>query len=145
MKKQSPWSLVGFGGLFVVLVLVDLFTKDIFYKTKGVYDAGFFSLHLVTNTGASFGILKPYNVILIALSIIVLGGIIIYFAKSEPVKRLFLVFLAAGTLGNLLNRITYGFVVDFIDFKFFPVFNVADSLIFVGVVGLIIILLREKK
>jgi signal peptidase II len=141
-SKERAWF--SWSALFLGVVIFDVLIKDFFLKTKASYDLGIFWLHLVTNTGASFGMLKQYNVVLSVLSIIVLAGILIYFRKAEKKVRPCLVLIAAGTLGNLVNRVMYGFVVDFIDFKFFPVFNIADMAIFFGVAGFAYILIREK-
>ena len=53
------------------------------------------------------------------------------------------ILIVSGLLGNLIDRVFRGFVVDFIDFKFWPVFNIADSCIFIGVIWLIIVILKE--
>ncbi|MFH1917385.1 MAG: signal peptidase II [Nanoarchaeota archaeon] len=144
MKRMKPKETLIYSVVFVILVLLDQLVKDFFLKTNAYYDLGFFALHLVTNTGASFGMLKPYNIVLLVLSVIVLAGIFLYFRRVMPNARPYLLLIAAGTMGNLLNRMAYGFVVDFIDFRFFPVFNFADMFIFFGIVGFGILLLREK-
>lgn len=143
-QKSKPKEWFIWCALFGGIVALDLLLKDFFLKTKAEYDAGIFVLHLVTNTGASFGMLKQYNVILSILAIAVLAGLLIYFRKVQGTTRVFLVLIAAGTFGNLVNRISYGYVVDFIDFGFFPVFNVADMAIFFGVAGYAYVLIREK-
>ena len=52
-------------------------------------------------------------------------------------------FILGGTIGNLIDRIAYGFVIDFLDFRIWPVFNVADSFVTIGVIGLIIYLWKK--
>lgn len=95
----------------------------------------FFQLTYVENTGAAFGMMQGGNVLLI----FVMLGIIAYILKSwkelcayGPLVRWGCVFILAGAAGNLYDRIVLGYVVDFLDFLVWPVFNVADSFITVG-------------
>ena len=102
-----------------------------------------FHLTYIHNFGAGFGILKNQTLILILISIIVIGVIFYYINKIQE-KQVYLQVLIGlvlgGTWGNLIDRIAYGFVIDFIDFRIWPVFNFADSFITIGVIGLIIYL-----
>ncbi|MBR1814303.1 MAG: signal peptidase II [Lachnospiraceae bacterium] len=92
-----------------------------------------FELHLVHNTGAAFGILKGNTPLLLALPSILVLALLYLYAKApadsrmRPLRLVFLC-LAAGGIGNLIDRFRLGFVVDFLYFKLidFPVFNVAD-------------------
>jgi signal peptidase II len=129
--------------LLLFLLALDQLTKGFFFAKHAVLDFGWLTLHLVTNTGASFGMFQGYGIILLVLSITALVVIGWYFPRASRGSRIPLVFIAAGILGNLLNRIAYGFVIDFIDLHWWPVFNAADSCIFVGVVWLCIVLLWE--
>lgn len=132
----------------VMLVLaLDQLTKLIAqrYMPSG---SGFFSFNYTTNTGAAFGMLKDSNVFLIIISFIVLAAIIYFwFYHSKKISRntaIFSALLFGGVLGNLLDRLFRGFVVDFIDFSFWPAFNAADIAITVGVGGLVWIIWREE-
>jgi len=100
---------------------------------------GFFNLVHVHNTGAAWGMLRGLNGYLIALSIIVL--IIMTLFRRAIMEDVFFQRIAAGLIiggiiGNLFDRLHFGYVVDFLDFylygKHFPSFNVADSAICVG-------------
>jgi signal peptidase II len=113
------------------LLLVDRITKFWAMTIQYPYDAGWIAFRFVTNTGAGFSILQDQNALLTWIAIIALG-LIIYFHHYFP--RSGLILLVAGLVGNLLDRITYGAVIDFIDLKFWPVFNMADSYISIGVI-----------
>ncbi len=96
--------------------------------------------HLVQNTGAGFGILKGYTVILTLISLIVAAAIILNYGKiprewwPQASWGLFL----GGVVGNLIDRAVRGAVIDFIDLGFWPAFNVADAAISIAAVALII-------
>src|SRR3989344_5748322 len=98
-------------------------------------------LHLtyVHNTGAGFGILNNKNFLLLLFSLVVLIFVVYYFVKerNRDVKFIFII-LASGIVGNVIDRISFGYVIDFIDFRIWPVFNIADIAIFVSIVGLVV-------
>ncbi len=99
---------------------------------------GIFHLTFVRNTGAAFGILKsqPYFFVIIAfLAVSFLAYLLIKkpaFLRSPD--RVALSLILSGTLGNLTDRLRFGHVIDFLDFRIWPVFNIADSAITVGAV-----------
>lgn len=101
------------------------------------------------NSGAAFGIFQSGNLVIMVLAIVASGFIIYYFPqieKSEWSIRLAMIFQLAGALGNLIDRFQYGYVVDFIAVMDFPVFNIADASISIGVAILILgILIQEIK
>ena len=106
---------------------------------------GVFHLTRVNNTGAAFGILRGYSGVLVSVAFgcVVFLGIYLFrkfFLKKEisSLVALALLFVAAGALGNLYDRVFYGYVVDFIDFRIWPVFNIADTSISVGLLLLAI-------
>jgi len=106
------------------------------------------SLTYVTNTGAAFGLFPDYGVIFMVIAVVVIVTIVFYYRHLPGEQWLVQASLGlqlGGALGNLLNRLQYGHVIDFIDFKIWPVFNVADSSIFVGVVILAFHLLRHGE
>ncbi len=95
----------------------------------------FFQLRYVENTGAAFGMMQGGNLLLIFIML----GIIVYLLKSwkelcsyGKMVEVGSIFILAGAIGNLYDRIVLGYVVDFLDFLVWPVFNVADSFITVG-------------
>jgi len=106
------------------------------------------SLTYVTNTGVAFGLFPEYGTIFMVIAVVVVVAIIFYYRHLPGEQWLVQVSLGlqlAGALGNLLDRLRHGHVIDFIDFKVWPVFNVADSSVFVGVVILAFLLLRHGE
>ena len=94
----------------------------------------------ITNSGAAFGIFQGAGPLLVVTSIIGMAAIFIYLVNPEfahPVMRAGLALMLGGAIGNLIDRVYAGEVVDFIKFPDFPAFNVADSCITIGVLLLI--------
>lgn len=148
----SILALVGFIAMDQVLkVLVIYFLKPIGSITliPHVLD-----LHYVENTGVAFGMFSNMPIILsIIVAVIAAIGIYIIVKRkiSSPIGHWALVVMIAGGIGNFLDRIFYGFVVDYIEFTFvdFAVFNFADMLITCGagvmIVYLIVDMVRLAK
>ena len=100
------------------------------------------ALHItyITNTGSAFGLFKDLNLLFIFISIAIMIFIVYYLknAKSEnKIESAFFGLLFGGIIGNLIDRLIYGHVIDFIDFRIWPVFNLADSFITISVIGLV--------
>ena len=105
-------------------------------------------LHLtyITNTGSAFGLFKGFNIFFILFSIIVIIVIFYYLNKikeNDKALQFAIGLLLGGTIGNLIDRIFYGAVIDFIDFRIWPVFNLADSAVTISIIFLIILLWRK--
>ena len=98
---------------------------------------------LLSPSAASFGMFKGNNALLAWFSVIVLGLIMLNVDKIKRKHSVPVLFLVAGLLGNLIDRVCRGFVIDFVDLKFWPVFNLADSLIVIGAIWLIVIVLIQ--
>jgi len=102
-----------------------------------------------SNTGVAFGMLQGMNPVFIGLAFVVSLGIIYYYPKIEKrdwLIRLALMMELGGAVGNLIDRIRYGHVIDFISIGNFPVWNIADACITVGVFILLIgVWLQEKR
>ncbi len=128
--------------LIIILVILDQLSK-FYFINRNIKIFSFFSLTFVKNTGVSFGLFKGYNLIFILLTLLVIATII-YNYKKYPKSYLAFNLILAGAIGNLIDRIFRGFVIDFIDFNFWPVFNLADSLIVIGALILIYNLIKEK-
>ena len=98
------------------------------------------SFNLTTNTGAGFGIFSGYNAILLFLSLIILGAILYYYDKIPDKKYIYVsvALIIGGAIGNIIDRIAHGRVIDFIDFAYWPAFNVADSAITIGAILVVI-------
>ncbi len=117
--------------LIILLILLDQVSKYFFTKT--------------INYGAAFNILTGYTTFLIIFSLITLGFVIYYYTKNKDNRiKLSLSFLIAGIIGNLIDRITLGYVRDFIDLPYWPVFNFADMFNVVGVIFLLYIVYKKK-
>ena len=112
-------------------------------------------LHLtyVENTGAAFGMLKDHRWVFLVISTVALGGMIVYMFLNKtkhPLETTSVAFIVGGGIGNMIDRLARGFVVDFVDVKCIPhwnyIFNVADIFVCVGC-GLFIlyVLLFETK
>ncbi len=103
-----------------------------------------FSITLVSNTGAGFGILQHQRVILSLIAFLVILWLT-YTVQNETLISTIVGYgmVAGGALGNLIDRLLMGSVTDFLSFTFFPAFNVADSAISLGVVVLLISLWKE--
>ena len=102
------------------------------------------------NTGAAFGILHGQTLFLTVFAVVVLIVLVIYTIRENrnltPIQKLGIGMIIGGTAGNLLDRVLYGYVIDFIDLPFidFPVFNLADTFINIGAAVLLITLLARK-
>lgn len=108
---------------------------------------GVFHLSLVHNRGAAFGMLKDQLPLFVVSSLLAI--VLIFFSLKEHNKNkiysLSLSLILAGAIGNLIDRLAFGYVIDFLDFRVWPVFNVADSAITVGAVLLGWSLLTAKS
>lgn len=95
-----------------------------------------FHITLVKNRGAAFGLLQGKVPFILLTSL--LAVVLIYFnlkdSKGNRPVKIFLSLILAGALGNLFDRLMFGYVIDFLDFRVWPVFNVADSAITVGAI-----------
>ena len=105
-------------------------------------------LTLVYNPGAAFGIFKDQLILLSIITILSIAFIayllLSWHKKGNLVEKMAFGFILAGAMGNLTDRLKVGYVVDFIDFRVWPVFNIADSFITIGVCLIVIIMWRRK-
>ena len=100
------------------------------------------------NTGIAFGQFRDNQIIVIVLSVIAIVWMLVYFARPggrSPLLPVALGLLTGGAASNLFDRLTQGHVTDFIEFPRFPVFNLADAAITVGVVLLLLVLLSGER
>lgn len=123
--------------LFLIFIIIDRLTKIWAFTLKEKpINVKILEFTYVKNTGAGFNILNNQNTLLIWIAIIVLG-VIIYYNAYLP--KFAFIMISAGIIGNLIDRIMYGYVIDMINLKFWPVFNISDLLIFLGTIYTIII------
>ena len=102
------------------------------------------SLTLVKNTGAAFGLFKYQTTAFICISLTAIAFTVFYLAKKRVSFYLPFALILGGAVGNLIDRLRFGYVVDFIDLHFWPVFNIADSCITIGAISLFVIILRGR-
>ena len=136
--------------LTIVFLIIDIISKLVVSKLMDVYDSivivkNFFYITYVRNTGAAWSIFEGEVLGIVIISLMIISFIIYYISKQKIKTRLEKIgysLILGGAFGNLLDRIIYGYVVDFLDFNIFgydyPVFNLADSFIFIGVILFII-------
>ena len=136
--------------LLILSVVLDRVTKAWAVSTlMGSADIvvwkGVFQLHYLENTGMAFGMFKNQQLFFYIMTVVILGAVVFFFVKTPPVKRyapilVFLSMIAGGAIGNLIDRASQKYVVDFLYFSLidFPVFNVADCFITVGCILLMI-------
>ncbi|MDE6620217.1 MAG: signal peptidase II [Lachnospiraceae bacterium] len=143
--------------LVLLLISVDQTTKN-FAVTKlmnqkpwVVWD-GVFELHYLENRGAAFGMLQGQKIFFVLIAVIILA-VIVYVLIKTPYQKMYtklhitLIFIASGAVGNLIDRIKYDYVIDFLYFSLinFPIFNVADIYVTLSSIYLVILLLFVYK
>lgn len=143
--------------LSTILVIIDQVSKIIVINNltnnKSVeVIKSFFYLTYTNNTGAAFSILTGKRILLILVSLIVIGILIYYIKKTKiekKINKIALSLVIGGSIGNLIDRIIKGAVIDFLDFKIFgynyPIFNLADTFIVLGVFLLLIGMFRKEE
>ena len=138
-----------------IFFIVDLISKQVLFRVLELGKSvkvikNFFYITLAHNDGAAFSILRDKQILLIIITVIALFFIYKRMNKETMDKLEGFAFsmITGGILGNLLDRIVYNYVIDFIDFKIFgydfPVFNLADTFIVIGVILLIIKTIKES-
>ncbi len=105
------------------------------------------SIATTINTGASFGIFQDFNLALLIVGILFTVGLAYYLFRQNEVNSADTAFalILAGAIGNVMDRIMFGFVTDFIALSFWPTFNLADSAITIGAALLLIQSRYEKN
>lgn len=131
----------------IIVLILDQLTKLLLKNLKEpiIIIKNFLQISITHNTGASFGIFKGQTMMFVWFSIIAIG-IILYLYDKIPEKgycKYAAALIFAGIIGNLTDRLAYGSVIDFIDFSFWPSFNIADSALTVGVIMLVFYLWRK--
>ena len=138
--------------VLILTLMADQSTKGLVTRTmspgQSIPDDGFVRATYVLNTGSAFG-LFPDQTLLLTLASLVGIGVLLFFYRTHPVDsfmlRLSLGLMLGGAMGNLIDRVRLGHVVDFIDVGAWPVFNIADSSIVVGLIGLLLTVTSAKS
>ncbi len=106
-----------------------------------------FHFTFVLNNGTAFGLLKGQNAALAAFSALAAAFIVVYAVRRKGMTAdvsAALGLILGGALGNLFDRVRFGYVIDFLDFRIWPVFNLADSCITIGIIILSLHILRQN-
>ena len=140
------WNVVFFLTTALLLVAADqlskLWIRSNLAMGESVFEVGFFRLIHVHNTGAAFGLFQGQSFLLTIIASVGVAAILLYaffFYRRFPfldnrLGKLALGLVLGGTVGNLIDRIRFGYVTDFVDFNFWPAFNIADSATVVGTI-----------
>ncbi|MBD5460415.1 MAG: signal peptidase II [Lachnospiraceae bacterium] len=143
--------------IFAILLAADQYTKYLAVAHLKGSDSiklidGVLELHYVTNTGAAWSLLEGKKYILLIMGVVILAALLFCLLKIPDHKKYNILYYlagatAAGAVGNMIDRVHYGYVVDFIYFSLidFPVFNVADICITVSVIILGVVILFVYK
>jgi signal peptidase II len=144
------WAALG--AIATAAFAADQLTKQIVSSALPLGDAvhvvGPLSLHHVQNTGIAFGLFSRSTTIVIVLTALAVAWMLAFFARSgqrHPVLPVALGFVLGGSVANLLDRVRLGHVTDFLDLRWWPAFNLADTFIVVGVGILFVALLAADR
>lgn len=136
----GPMQWVSLAAVVLAALAADQLTKQIvtgrLQLDAGTHVVGPFWIHHVQNSGIAFGLFASATAAVIALTGIAVALMLLFFARSgsrHPVLPVALGFVIGGSLSNLLDRIRLGYVTDFLDLRYWPAFNLADSFIVLGV------------
>ncbi len=147
MKKNYYFFLI----TLIIVLALDVLTKFLVRKYIDLNQSiplikNVLHITQVHNSGAVWGILQNNNILFIIISIIIISVLIYYFNDliNTKLSALFTALIFSGAIGNLIDRISFGFVIDFIDLRFWPVFNIADSALTIGILGIIFLNLVNK-
>ena len=151
--SNNLYKRINYFLLSTIVIIFDQFTKHIIsVNNKSLInkDLIFFNIDYVKNFGAAFNLFNGSRIFLSMLSIIVTIFIIYLFLKNNSISKIDLLsysFILGGTIGNGIDRLTKGYVIDFINLNFinFPVFNVADISINIGVIFIAYSFIKNKR
>lgn len=141
------------GAIAFAAIAADQLTKHIvtgrLALDEGVHVVGPFWIHHVQNSGIAFGLFASATPVVILLTGLAVAWMLVFFFRSgarHPVLPVALGLVIGGSLSNLLDRVRLGYVTDFLDLRYWPAFNLADSFIVIGVLVLLgALLLAERE
>ena len=143
---------IALGAVALAAIAADQLTKHVVASQlalgDGVKVIGPFSIHHVQNSGIAFGLFSSATALVIVLTAFAVGWMLLFFARSgarHPVLPVALGLVIGGSVSNLVDRVRLGHVTDFLDLKFWPAFNLADSFIVVGVGILLVALVAADR
>ena len=141
----GAWEWIGLAAVAGAAVAADQVTKHLVTSRLVLNQSdrvvGPLTIHRLDNSGIAFGLFTSATSVVITFTVIAVAWMLIYFARSgarHPVIPAALGLLIGGSVSNLVDRVRLGYVTDFIDFGWWPAFNLADSFIVVGVLMLVI-------
>ena len=156
-RLQDRWQNAVFFLTGLLIVVADQLSKA-WIRTNlpegwSLFEIGFLRITRVHNTGAAFGLFPDQSFVLIIVALTGITAILVYVLviyryfplPDGMLGKLALGLVFGGTLGNLIDRLRFGYVTDFIDFSFWPAFNIADSAVTVGVIIFAYSLLRLAR
>ena len=148
----GPWQWTGLAAVVAAAVAGDQLTKHAVTSRLALDESskviGPLSIQRVENSGIAFGLFTSATGVVIALTALAVLWMLVYFARHgarHPVIPAALGLLIGGSLSNLVDRVRLGHVTDFIDFGWWPAFNLADSFIVIGVAILLAALLGSDR
>jgi signal peptidase II len=139
LAARAPQWL-GLGAVVLAAIAADQLTKWIVSSQlaldESLHVVGPFSIHHVQNSGIAFGLFASATGAVTVLTALAVGWMLVFFARSgarHPVLPVALGLLIGGSASNLIDRVRLGHVTDFLDLRYWPAFNLADSFIVIGV------------
>ena len=136
--RPRHWAALG--AIAGAAIVADQLTKHIvaskLWLDENIQVLGPFSIHHVQNSGIAFGLFAQATGLVIVLTLVAIGWMIVYFSRSgarHPLLPVAVGLLIGGSVSNLADRIRLGHVTDFLDLRYWPAFNLADSFIVIGV------------
>ena len=148
---RAQW--LALAAIALAAVVADQVTKHVVASNlrlgEGVHVVGPFTIRHVQNSGIAFGLFSNATAVVIVVTAIAIAWMLVYFARSgarHPVLPVALGLVIGGSVSNLADRVRLGFVTDFLDFRYWPAFNLADSFIVIGVgILLAALVLAERE
>jgi signal peptidase II len=148
----GPLQWVALTAIALAAVAADQLTKHIVASQlalgDGVHVLGPFWIHHVRNSGIAFGFFSQATAVVIVLTGLAVAWMLVYFARSgarHPILPVALGLVIGGSTSNLLDRVRLGYVTDFLDLRWWPSFNLADSFIVIGVLVLLATLVLAER
>ena len=148
----GPMQWVALAAIALAAVAADQLTKHIVASQlqldEGVHVLGPFWIHHVRNSGIAFGFFSQATAVVIVLTALAVAWMLVFFARSgarHPILPVALGLVIGGSTSNLLDRVRLGYVTDFLDFRWWPAFNLADSFIVIGVLVLLAALVLAER
>ena len=140
----------------LIALVLDILTKQLVINTMIEHQSitiieNFFSITFAKNTGVAFSFLEGKVPLIIIMTSIVIIFILKYIKTTKPNKKESICYglVLGGAIGNLLDRLIYGYVIDYLDFNLFgysfPIFNLADTFIVIGIIILLILSIIESR